>query len=69
VAPAGTPEPVVAKLNAAIRRAMATPKIVEALESDGAAPWVGTSDEFRLHIVAEIARWGELIRRANLRLD
>jgi tripartite-type tricarboxylate transporter receptor subunit TctC len=69
VAPAGTPEPIIAKLNAAIRRAMATPKIAESLESDGATPWVGTPDEFRLHIVAEIARWGELIRRANLRLD
>jgi len=48
---------------------MATPRIAEALARDGAVPWVGTPDEFHAHIVAEIARWGELIRRANLHLD
>src|SRR5258708_23877207 len=54
VAPAQTPGPVVAQLNAAIRRAMTTQKIAAALERDGAISWVGTPEEFRSHIVAEI---------------
>ena len=69
VAPAHTAAAVVATLNAAIRRAMTAPKIVATLDRDGATAWVGTPEEFRSHIVAEIARWGELIRRANIRLD
>lgn len=66
VAPAQTPAPVIAKLNATIRHAMTDPKIAVALDRDGAASWVGSPEEFRSHIQAEIARWGELIRRANI---
>jgi tripartite-type tricarboxylate transporter receptor subunit TctC len=69
VAPAGTPETIVEKLNAEIRRIMASPEIVAALVRDGAQAWVTSPDEFRAFIVQEIARWGELIRRANIRAD
>ena len=69
VAPAATPEAIIRRLNAEIRRAMTTPKIVAALERDGATPWVGSPEEFHAHIVAEIARWGALIRRANIGID
>ena len=69
VAPAGTPEPVVQKLNAEIRRAMALPDVVEALVRDGAQAWTTSPEEFRAFIVQEIARWGDLIRRANIRAE
>ena len=69
VAPAGTPAPVVEKLNAEIRRAMALPDVIAALERDGAQAWVNSPDEFRAFIVEETARWGELIRRANIRAE
>lgn len=69
VAPAGTPDPIVQKLNAEIRRALASPDIVTALERDGAQPWATSPAEFREFIVQEIARWGDLIRRANIRAD
>ncbi len=69
VAPAGTPAPIVQKLNAEIRRAMALPDVVAALARDGAQPWVTSPEEFRDFIVQEIARWGDLIHRANIRAD
>ncbi len=69
VAPAGTPAAVVQTLNAEIRRAKAAPDAVEALTRDGAQAWVTSPDEFRDFIVREIARWSDLIRRANIRAE
>ena len=69
VAPAGTPEPLVQKLNTEIHRAMQTPEIVQALARDGAQVWVGTPVEFRAYIGTEITRWSDLIRRANIKAE
>jgi tripartite-type tricarboxylate transporter receptor subunit TctC len=69
VAPAGTPAPVVERLNAEIRRAMTSPEITAALIRDGAQAWVTSPDEFRAFIAQEITRWGDLIQRANIRAE
>jgi len=39
------------------------------LTRDGADVWVTSPQEFHDHIVSEIARWGELIRRANIKAE
>jgi len=69
VAPAGVPEPIVQRLNTEIHRAMASPDIVAALARDGAQVSVGSPDEFRDYIIKEIARWGDLIKRANIKAE
>ncbi len=69
VAPDKIPAPIVDRLNAEIRKAIATPETAEFLTREGADPWSSTPDEFRTHIASEIARWGALIRRANIRAD
>jgi tripartite-type tricarboxylate transporter receptor subunit TctC len=69
VAPTGMPEPIQQRLNAEIHRAMKSPDIVEALARDGADVWVSTQEEFHDYIVKEIARWGDLIRRANIQAE
>ena len=69
VAPAGTPEPVVQKLNTEIPRTLAMPDVVESLERDGAQAWATSPEEFSAFIVQEIARWSDLIRRANIRVE
>lgn len=69
VAPAGVPAPIVQKLNAEIRTAMASPEIVAALARDGAQAWVTSPEEFRTFIAQEIPRWGDLIRRANIKAE
>ncbi len=69
VAPAGTPRPIVDRLNAESRRILTGPKLRPRLEAEGADPSPGTPEEFRELIVSERARWGELIRRANVRAD
>ena len=66
VAPAGTPEPIVQRLNAEIRTAMQSSDVSQALARDGADVWVTSPSEFHDHIAKEIVRWGELIRRAKI---
>lgn len=62
VAPAGTPEPIVQRLNAEVRRALASPGVAAKLAQEGTEPWPTSPGEFRDIILADIARWGQLIR-------
>jgi tripartite-type tricarboxylate transporter receptor subunit TctC len=69
VAPAGTPRPIVDRLNAESARILRGDRLRPRLEAEGADPAPGTPEAFRELIVAERARWGELIRSANVRPD
>jgi len=69
LAPAGTPEPVVAKLNAAIRIALADPELVETLKSRGARPVAGTPQEFAQHIVESTRKWAAVVKASGARID
>src|SRR2546428_7691193 len=66
LAPAGTPGSIVAKLNAEIRRIMQTPDLRARLDNEGAIPSAGSSEEFAAFIVAEIVRWGAVLKRAGI---
>jgi len=65
--PAGTPKAVVDRLNTEIRTAMADPAIAERLNLEGAEVWTNTPAEFRDHISKELVRWGDLVRRAEIK--
>jgi tripartite-type tricarboxylate transporter receptor subunit TctC len=69
VAPAGTPRPIIDRLNAECARILRGDKLRPRLEGEGADPAPGTPEQFRDFIIAERARWGELIRTANVRAD
>jgi tripartite-type tricarboxylate transporter receptor subunit TctC len=66
MAPAGTPQPIIDRLNAEVRKALATKEIVDALDRDGAEPWATSPDEFRAHISKEIPRWADVIKKAKI---
>lgn len=69
VAPANTPEPIVARLTQEIHKAMEAPEIVAALTHDGATVWLISGNEFRDYIAKEIVRWKTLIERAQIRAE
>ena len=69
LAPAGTPQPIVERLNVEIRKAMTDPEIVAALAREGADVWVTSPEEFRAFIAQEIPRWADIVRRAKIRLE
>ena len=69
LAPRGTPDEVIAAANAALGRMLATPAAAQRLAELGATPIPGTPEAYRAHIAAEYAKWGEVIRRAGIRLE
>jgi tripartite-type tricarboxylate transporter receptor subunit TctC len=68
-APAGTPRGVIDWVNGEARKAFAPPEVRQRFVSQGATLPLGTPDEFAAHATAERAKWGEVIRRANIRLE
>jgi tripartite-type tricarboxylate transporter receptor subunit TctC len=63
---AGTPKPVVDRLNAEINRIIRLPDVVAALEKQGVTPTGSTPEEFKELISTEIAQWSEIVREANI---
>jgi tripartite-type tricarboxylate transporter receptor subunit TctC len=66
-APAGTPAPIVERLGAEMRRIMLSPATKARLEPLAIDPVGGTVAEFGPYAAAERAKWGELIRRRNIK--
>ena len=69
LAPAGTPEAIVNKLNAAIRTALADPELVETLKSRGARPVAGTPQDFAQHIAESTRKWAAVVKASGARID
>ncbi|CAB3640503.1 hypothetical protein LMG26685_01953 [Achromobacter mucicolens] len=69
VVPAGTPAPIIDKLNAEILRALQSPEMQKQLKVQGAQALGSTPQEYAAYIKSEIARWGEVVQAANVKLD
>lgn len=67
--PAGTPKPVVDKMNKALVDALQKPEVVQRFASIGAEPIGSSPEEMANHLKAETERWGTLIKEANIQLD
>jgi tripartite-type tricarboxylate transporter receptor subunit TctC len=67
VAPAGTPKPVIAKLNAALREAVMAPETKARMATDGTEPLPSTPEEYASDIDAEEKKWSEVVRRAGVK--
>lgn len=68
-APAGTPQPIVDRLNAAIVKSLALPDVREKLSGLGLEPTGTTSQEFARIMAADAARWGPVIQASGFRAD
>jgi tripartite-type tricarboxylate transporter receptor subunit TctC len=66
VAPAGTPPAIVARLHQAIAAAVRTPAMQERFAKTGARLLGDSPQEFAARIRTERARWGEIIKAANI---
>jgi tripartite-type tricarboxylate transporter receptor subunit TctC len=66
LAPAGTPDAMVQRVDAEVNRALASPAVMEAFRTGGIASLSGTPAQFAEFIQSEIARYAEVIRRANI---
>ena len=68
-APAGTPQAVVARLNAEIARALKLPEVRDRLLHDGIEPVGSAPGAFDAHIKAERVKWEKVVRFSGARAD
>lgn len=66
VAPAGTPPPVIAKLNAALNGALADAEVQKRLGVDGAQTLPGTPQAYAADIAAEQAKWSAILKQSGV---
>ena len=69
LAPAGTPEPIVRKLHAALVASMKDETVLSRLRQASNFPTVGTPEEFGPYLAAESGKWGEVIRSRGITAD
>lgn len=68
-APAGTPVPVVSKLNAGLAKAMATQKVKDKLNTLAFSPIGDTPEQFGQFIKAEVSNWAKVVKDSGTKLD
>jgi tripartite-type tricarboxylate transporter receptor subunit TctC len=66
-APAGTPQPIVDQLNAALRGSLDKPTTRARLEGLGTLPSPDTPTEFAAFVSAETTKFGRIIEQAQIK--
>jgi tripartite-type tricarboxylate transporter receptor subunit TctC len=69
VAPAGTPNEIIDRWQQEIAKIVMLPDVKERLETLGFAPIANRPEEFAQRIKAEMAKWGQIVRDAHIRVD
>jgi tripartite-type tricarboxylate transporter receptor subunit TctC len=69
MAPAGTPEPVLAKLRTTVAETMKDPAVLEGMRKLGYDSAYQPHDQFRAFVVRDIAQWGQAVKSANITVD
>jgi tripartite-type tricarboxylate transporter receptor subunit TctC len=67
MAPAGTPQPIIEKLNAEITKIVSRPNIKAAWEKQGAEPVTMTQPQFKAFMDAQIAKWADVIKANDIK--
>jgi tripartite-type tricarboxylate transporter receptor subunit TctC len=68
-AAAGTPEPIVARLNAVVNEGLREKKIAETLQMQGIVPRPMSAPDYRAFVVAEAEKFGAIVKQANIRIE
>jgi tripartite-type tricarboxylate transporter receptor subunit TctC len=64
----GTPQPVVTRLNEAMNKALAKPRVREAIERMAAEPAGGTPAEFGTFLGSQLAHWGKVVKDSGIKM-
>ena len=69
LAPKGTPQPVVQRLNASLQKVLAAPDVAQRLAGAGGDVMPGTPEDFARLMRSESEKWGGVIKRVGITLD
>ena len=68
-APKNTPAPVIERMSAELKKALTNPAVIETWRKNGSdAPNLYGAD-FAKFVTAEVARWGDVVRKSAVKLD
>ena len=67
MAPAGTPKPLVDRLNAEVTRILKRPDVKRAWNEQGAEPMIMSPAEFEKYLNADIAKWAKIVKISGAR--
>jgi tripartite-type tricarboxylate transporter receptor subunit TctC len=68
-APKGTPQPIIEKLNAEIKKALAEPSIQQRIAATAGEPSTMALMDIEPFMKAEIAKWAEVVKRAGIKVE
>lgn len=69
VAPAGTPEPIVTRLNAAINDGLKSAEVRSTLAKFGSDPLPGSPQDFAAFIASEGKKWAEVVKQSGVKFE
>ena len=69
VAPAGTPAPIIAKLNGVINETLKAPEVTDLLAKFGSTARIGSPQDFATFLAGETRKWTEIAKAANVSVD
>jgi tripartite-type tricarboxylate transporter receptor subunit TctC len=69
LAPAGTPQTIIDRLNLILRAGVDTPEVRARIAADGGDPMPSSPQEYAADIEKESEKWGTLIRKLNLKVE
>jgi len=69
MAPAGTPRPVLEKLNLEVNKVINAPEVKENWAKQGAQPMGMTVDQFDKFLRADVQKWSKLVKDTGMKVD
>jgi tripartite-type tricarboxylate transporter receptor subunit TctC len=66
---AGTPRPIIAKLNAEIHRIMKSPDVSEQMQSRAIEVWLSTPEELAQYYQKEVVRWANVVKTSQIKAE
>ncbi|GAB3656735.1 Bug family tripartite tricarboxylate transporter substrate binding protein [Ramlibacter alkalitolerans] len=69
LAPAGTPEAVVRKINADVAEVLRDRDLLDKFAANGADPFATSPEQFGMMLAADIQRWSQVVRTSGARID
>jgi tripartite-type tricarboxylate transporter receptor subunit TctC len=69
IGPAGMPQPLVARLNSELIKAMNLPDVRERIVGDGSEPVGSTPEAFRQFMLADLSKWAKVVKESGAKID
>lgn len=69
LAPAGTPRPIIMRLNTEVKKVLAMPDVKDFLFNQGLDPAPGTPEQFGAYIKSEMVKWAKVVKASGARAD